>query len=296
MNNKLKEWGADFLLLLVAISWGCTFLPVQKAVDESPVYLFLFWRFGLATLLMALFSIKHLLQWDKKSIKGGLILGITLFLAFAFQTFGLQHTYSSTVAFITGLNVIIVPLFVFLLFKTTPSRYSNIGALIAAIGLYFLTANATLGFGKGEFYTVICAFLFAAQIALTSYYVKFCNIYILVVMQFLSVTVLSLLAGVFLDKQILPNSWSDTFIFAVLLTAVFATVFAFFVQTAMQRFTTPAKTAIIFTMEPVSAGIAGYFYANEALSALQLFGAFLILGGVLVAELGTYLRDKRART
>lgn len=294
MTSKFKEWGADFLLLLVAVSWGCTFLPVQKAVDEAPVYLFLFWRFGFATLLMALLAIKHLRHIDKKSIQGGMVLGVALFLGFAFQTFGLKYTFSSTVAFITGLNVIIVPLFVFLLFKTTPSRYSNIGAFIAAIGLYYLTANTTLGFGIGEFYTLICAFMFAGQIALTSYYVKHCNIYTLVVVQLFTVTLLSFFGALFFDKQIVPNEFSDIFLFAVILTAVFATVFAFFVQTAMQRFTSPAKTAIIFTMEPVCAGIAGYFYGGEILSNLQIFGAFLILFGVLVAELGTYLKEKRA--
>lgn len=293
MNTKLKEWGADFLLLLVAISWGCTFLIVQKAIDEEPVYLFLFWRFAIATALMALFSIKHLANIDKKSIQGGIILGIALFLGFAFQTFGLKYTYSSTVAFITGLNVIIVPLFVFIIFKSTPSRYSNAGAIIAAIGLYYLTANTKIGFGVGEFYTLICAFMFAGQIALTSYYVKHCNIYILVVIQLLTVTILTFFGSLFVDNQIMPNEFSDLFIFAVLLTAIFATVFAFFVQTAMQRFTTPAKTAIIFTMEPVSAGIAGYFFGGEILSGLQIFGACLILFGVLVAELGTYFRKRK---
>lgn len=296
MNSKFKEWGADFLLLLVAVSWGCTFLPVQKAVDEAPVYLFLFWRFGLATLLMGLLSIKHLKRIDIHSLKGGVVLGVALFLGFAFQTFGLKYTYSSTVAFITGLNVIIVPLFVFIIFKTTPSRYSNIGAFIAAIGLYYLTASTKLGFGVGEFYTLICAFMFAGQIALTSYYVKHCNIYNLVVVQLFVVTVLSLFGALFFDNQVMPTTFSDIFIFAVIITAIFATVFAFFVQTAMQRFTSPAKTAIIFTMEPVSAGIAGYFYGGELMTSLQIFGALLILGGVLVAELGTYFRNKRIST
>ena len=63
----------------------------------------------------------------------------------------------------------------------------------------------------------------------------------------------------------------------------------------MQKFTTPAKTAIIFTMEPVSAGVFGYYFAGEQFYATQLFGAGLILFGMLSAELGTYFRSRRVK-
>lgn len=287
-----KELGADFLLLLVAIAWGCTFLPVQKAIESESVFLFLFYRFSLATVLMALFSVKALKNASKDAVKAGFLLGIILFLGFAFQTFGLKTVYSSSVAFITGLNVVIVPFLVFVIFKKPPLIYSSIGTVVAAFGLYFLTSNGELSFGIGEFYTLICAFMFALQIVLTSYFVKKHDIYVLVVAQFFCVSLLALVSSVIFDGKILPNAWGEDFIFAVFVTAVFATVFAFFVQTAMQRFTTPAKTAIIFTMEPVSAGLLGYFYADEALSSVQIMGAFLILVGVLVAELGGYFNPK----
>ncbi len=290
MRAKLKEYLADFSLVIVALLWGCTFLPVQQVVSENPVYLFLFWRFLFATILMALLSLKHLKSVDINSIKGGIILGIFLFLGFAFQTFGLKYTYSSTVAFVTGLNVVIVPFLVFLFLKTKPSIYSIIGAFIAAFGLYFLSSSE-LGFGLGEGLSFICAIMFAAQIALTGYYVKKYNIYILVVFEFLIVTLLSCLSSLIFDNQILPTNLSQSFINAIIITAVFATVFAFFVQTAMQRFTTPTKTAIIFTLEPVSAGLTGYFFANEILNTWQIFGVFLILFGVLFSEIGGYFKN-----
>jgi len=82
------------------------------------------------------------------------------------------------------------------------------------------------------------------------------------------------------------------FINAIAITVLFATIFAFWVQTAMQRFTTAAKTAIIFTMEPVSAGIFGYLFANELLTFSQICGAMMILVGILIAELGSYLIEQ----
>ncbi len=291
MITKPNQYIADFSLVFVALAWGLTFLPVQKVVDENPVYIFLFYRFSLATSLMAILSIKHLKNITIKDIKGGIILGVVLFLGFAFQTFALNHTYSSTVAFITGLNVVMVPFFSYIMFKTKPSIYSNIGAVIAAIGLYFLSSSE-LGFGMGEFLSLICAVMFAGQIALTAYYVKECNIYNLVVFEFLVVTVFSFVCAILFDKTLSPSTLNNTFIFAIIITAVFATVFAFFIQTAMQRYTTPVKTAIIFTLEPVSAGLAGYFFANEVLNAWQFFGVFLILFGVLFAEIGRYIKAK----
>ncbi len=291
MKEKIKTYLADFSLVLVALTWGLTFLPVQKVVDENPVYLFLFWRFLTATLLMAFMSIKYLKNASMDDMKGGTILGIFLFLGFAFQTFGLNYTYSSTVAFITGLNVLMVPIFAYFLFKTKPSIYSNIGAVIAAIGLYFLSASE-IGFGKGEWLSFVCAVMFAAQVVLTAYYVKKCNIFVLVTFEFLAVSLLSLISSIIFDGQIKPTILNQTFIFAITITAVFATVFAFFVQTAVQKFTTPVKTAIIFTLEPVSAGIAGYLFADEILNYWQFFGVFLILFGVLFAEIGKVMKEK----
>ncbi len=284
---KIKSYVADFLLVLIAIVWGVTFLPVQKTVNETPVFIYIFYRFLVSTSLMGIFTIKHLKKADKVSIVGGVVLGIFLFSGFAFQTFGLLYTYSSTVAFITGLNVVIVPIFGYCLFKILPSKYSIGGAVVAVVGLYFLSASE-LGFGLGELLSFICAIMFAGQIAFTGVYVQKCNIFVLVFFQFLTVMVLSFIFALIVDGGI-DVKFSSDFVYTVIITAVFATVFAFFVQTFMQKFTTATKTAIIFTLEPVSAGIMGYFYAGELLSSLQIFGAGLIIFGVLFAEIGSNL-------
>ena len=106
---KIFEYRADILLLTVAIAWGVTFLMVQEAIDSTPVYSFLFFRFFLASILMFFISYKYLKEINNKTIIYGVVLGSFLFSAFASQTFGLVYTKSSIVAFITGLNVICVP-------------------------------------------------------------------------------------------------------------------------------------------------------------------------------------------
>jgi drug/metabolite transporter (DMT)-like permease len=295
IRHKLRELGADFLLLMVAVAWGSTFFVVQAAVNETPVYTFLFWRFFLAGLLMALISLKQLRFMNKKVLKAGMLLGLFMFLGYAFQTFALTYTYSSTVGFITGLNVVVVPFVAYLLFKQKTSVFSTLGALIAVVGLYFLTLNSEIGFSLGEFYAFICAIMFALHIVFTGQLSRQHNIYLLVTIQFLTVGICSFVGGFVLEGSIVPPRTDALFVNAIAITVIFATIFAFWVQTAMQRFTTAAKTAIIFTIEPVSAGVFGYFFANELLSFSQIWGAVMILVGMLIAELGTYFIEQYQR-
>lgn len=292
IRNKLKELGADFLLLMVAIAWGSTFFVVQTAVNETPVYTFLFWRFSLAGLLMALISFKQLRYFNLEVLKAGALLGLFMFLGYAFQTFALTYTYSSTVGFITGLSVIVVPFATYLIFKQKASMFSTLGAIIAATGLYFLTLNNALGLSLGELYAFVCAIMFALHIVFTGHLSRKHNIYLLVTIQFFMVGVCSFVGGLVMEGSIVPPRVDSLFINAIAITVIFATIFAFWVQTAMQRFTTAAKTAIIFTMEPVSAGIFGYFFANELLTFPQICGAVMILGGMLIAELGSYYMEQ----
>ena len=285
MKSKFYELRADLLLLSVAIAWGVTFLMVQDAISTTPVYSFLFFRFALASLLMFFIAYKYLNFINKKTVIYGVILGVFLFSAFATQTFGLAYTQSSIVAFITGLNVICVPFLAYFIFKEKITKNVLLGSFIAVFGLYLLTMSGTLTFEKGEFLTLICAFLFALQIIFTGKFSKEVNVFLLVLFQLITVAILSLIFSLLLEEKTFDISYNYAFFKAVIITAVFATVYAFLIQTYMQQFTTATKTAIIFAMEPVSAAIFAYITVNESLSATQVFGAILIVFATIIAEL-----------
>lgn len=284
MQKKIHPYQADFLLLSVALAWGLTFLMVQESINTTPVFSFLFFRFLLASLLMFIISYKYLALLDKKTILYGTLLGLYLFLAFATQTFGLLYTSSSIVAFITGLYVIIVPFLLLLFFKDKIKLNILMASLLAVIGLYLLTMSGELSLGKGELLTLICALFFALQLIYTGNFSKKVNVFVLVLVQLIVVTVLSLIFSLFFEETTFNIPYDYPFVKAVIITAVFATVYAFLVQTYMQQFTSPTKTAIIFTMEPVSAGIFGFYVANEILTTIQIFGAFIIIIATLAAE------------
>ncbi|MGH1601182.1 DMT family transporter [Campylobacter majalis] len=284
--SKKQEITADFALVIVALVWGVTFLPMAKALQTNGVFTLLFWRFLIASILMVLISLKFIKKIDIKGIKYGLIVGVFLFFGFALQTFALKYTLSSTVAFITGLVVVFVPFLMWAIFKLNIKFHSYLGAIFAAVGLYIL-CDGDLGFGLGELLSLVCAFAYAFEIILAGYYVKKCEIFIMVATEFIVVAVLSFICAIIFEGSYLPVL-DSAFIWAVGITATFATVFAFFVQNIAQRYTSSVKTALILTLEPVSAGFIGYYFGAEILSTWQIFGAFIILVGILISEIGSY--------
>lgn len=301
MNIKNKTLLADISLLIVAISWGCTFLIVQEAVSLVNVSSFLFWRFLLATALMFVISFKFGIKFDKKSVIYGAFLGLFLFGGFIVQTYALKYTISSKVAFITGLNVIIVPFFMLLIFKFKVSKFTIFGAILAFFGLYFLSGANEIGLAIDETLAFICAIFYALHITFTDRFIKKCNIYSMVTTQFFVVSILCLFAAILFSQNSygaskilggLEISRDGNFIFSVLPTSIVATVFAFFIQSLAQRYTTASKTALIFTFEPVSAGIFGYIL-GEILSKGQILGAFLIIIGILISEIGNAVFKKQ---
>ncbi len=291
--EKFKEFGADIVLFTVALSWGTTFIIVQDAIKDIPVFAFLFLRFFLSFILMILLSLKYIKQLDKTLVSSGIFLGTLFFLGYATQTYGLLYTKSSIVAFITGLNVVIVPMVVYLLFKQKVYIFSIIGATVAAFGLWLLTGAGGLdSFGKGEFYSLLCATFFAIHIVYTAKLSKRYNIFLLVSIELFTVAMLSFFTSLLIDPFTFPKEYSYPLILALVTTVLFATVYALFMQTYMQQFTTPAKTAIIFTMEPASAAVFSYFYAGEVLSTTQVAGAVIMIAAMLIAEIGSCYKSK----
>ncbi|WP_297880246.1 DMT family transporter [uncultured Campylobacter sp.] len=296
----------DLGLLFVAIVWGCTFVPVQRALHSGDVFSFLFWRFLAASIFTYLACLRFGVKFDRGTIGRGVFCGLMLFCDFSCQTIALDYALSSTVAFILGLNVVIVPFLMLAFFGKKVGASAFGGAAAALLGLYFLSgASGAVGFGIGERLTLISAFAYALHIVFTGVCARKSNLYGFVIVQFICVCVCALIAAVFTphaefegEIKVLGNlifSPSFDFVFALVLTSIFATVAAFVIQTmAQNRGVSEIKTVLIFALEPVSAGVMGYAF-GEKLSALQILGAALILAGILLSELGGLLGAKFAK-
>lgn len=284
---------AEISLLLVTLIWGSTFVLVQNAINLLAPFSFNGIRFFVASIFLITILIgfyrKQLNQLNGKLLLSGVFLGFWLFLGYATQTMGLLYTTSSKAGFITGLSVVLVPVFSFLLFKQPPGKNTIFGVLIATVGLFLLTMTDVNGLNAGDGLTFICAISFALQINFTEKYSSKYPTLLLTVIQITTVSILSIISAfIFEDWKKSLNVTillsQDVFI-ALIITSIFATALAFLIQTNFQKYTTATKVALIFSMEPVFAAITGYFWAHDRLSGSALLGCLLIFSGMIFSEL-----------
>lgn len=280
---KAKQMRADLALLAVAFIWGATFVVVQDALDGIGPYYFLALRFLLAFLFLLAVFYKQFRLLDRATLTAGILIGLFLFGGYAFQTVGLQYTSAANAGFITGLSVVLVPVFSSLLTRRWPNFFVTGGVFGATAGLALLSLGNGFRVNYGDLLVFFCAVCFAMHIILVGHYAAHHNPVILTTIQIGVVSLISFLFG--LGLETMPAHFTRPVWTAFLITAIPATSLAFLVQNKMQRFTSPTHTAIIFSTEPVFAALAAYLLAGEILTLRQLTGCALILGGMLLAEL-----------
>ena len=280
---------ADIALIGVAFIWGSTFVVVQSAIEFLPPFIFNGIRFLLAALPLGAVLLIKRTPLVKKSIFHGILLGIFLFIGYAFQTLGLLFTTPSKAGFVTGMSVVMVPLFSFIFFKHHPSKGAIIGSIFAAIGLYLLMSGHSQSFNTGDALVFICAFGFALHIIYTDYFTKRSPLLLLTTVQLTTVGFLSVgCAFIFEKPQVVFRTealFNQEVMTALLITSLLATLLAFITQTYAQRYTTPSRVAIIFTMEPVFAAVCSYLWTDERLGTLAIGGCGFIVIGMLSSEL-----------
>ena len=289
-SRRTREYVSDCSLLVVSIIWGSTFIIIKQSIAEMPPFAFLTLRFFTAAVILAAVCYKRFALIDKTILRDGIILGSVLFLIFATQTVGLITTPAAVTGFITGLYVIFVPMFSSFALRKYPETPTLAGVLLSCVGLGLITLSDKLSLSQGEFLVLLCALFISVHIILTDYYSKRHDIYLLTTIQIVCVLTLSFAWSVLFEPAVLPEKWNFGLGASIILTGVLATALAFFVMTGVQKHTTPTKAAIIYTMEPVSSAFFSYFIGNELLATRQYIGAFLIICGMLFAEIGTAVR------
>ena len=277
-----RQVKADFLLLVVAAIWGLTFVVVKNALDDIQPFTFNAYRFLIAGIFMIIICIFYKIKFDGPLLKIGTIIGFFLFLGYSSQTIGLQYTTASNSGFITGLAVVFVPLFATIFTKKLPGMYSIAGAVLAAIGLFFLSVDSTLTYNIGDIITLFGAICFAVYILLLGKYSPQFDTIPLVAMQIFVVAFLSLICSLTLETP--SVTMTSAIIIALLVCAIPATCLAFMIQTWAQKFTTPTRTIIIITTEPVFAALFAYMLLGEIFTTRHLLGAVLMLMGILLVE------------
>ena len=277
----------------VAAVWGSTFVMVKAALRQASPLLFNLLRMLIATAVLWVFYRKRLKRIDAFTWKAGAVAGVLLGTGYQLQTAGLAGTTAVKSAFLTGLVVVLVPLFSFAgrlrgIRAPKPGASAVAGAAIAFAGLFAMTTppgtmpgELWAALSAGDLLTLGCAVAFAAHLLVLSRCTtvpteQLATLQIGFATAFM---VLTLPLG-----GVLYLHWTGELVLALLITSVLATAMAFSAQTWAQQHLTASATALLLTLEPVFALLFSFLFLKEHLSWRSGAGALLILLGIGVTE------------
>jgi drug/metabolite transporter (DMT)-like permease len=271
------------LLALIAVTavWGVTFVQVKDAVDVYPLFAFLAVRHAIATGALAVAGGRRVLTLGRSGFAAGAVLGGLLGLGIGLQTAGLERTTVSSTGFITGLYVVLTPLFGVLLFRTTVGLEVWAGVALSVVGLALLS-GVDVGSPGGDLLVLASAAAQALQIVMVERFATRYDAIALTLVQMGACFAGFLAIALALGQLEVPHGrtvWG-----ALIVTGVFASALAYLIQVWAQRRMSAARIAVVFSLETVFAGIFGYWLADDRLGWLGWGGCAVILAGIALAE------------
>jgi drug/metabolite transporter (DMT)-like permease len=271
------------LVALIAVTavWGVTFVQVKDAVAIYPLFAFLAVRYAIATGVLGIAGAVRMHGLGRDGLVAGLVLGALLSLGIGLQTAGLERTTVSSTGFITGLYVVLTPLFGLALFRTRVSVEVWLGVALSIGGLAMLSGVPS-GSRLGDVLVLASSTAQALQIVMVERYANRHDAVGLTLVQMATCFAVFLVIALALGDLSVPRGW--TVWGALLVTAVFASALGYLIQIWAQRRISAARIALVFALETVWAGIFGYWLADDRLGWLGWGGCALILAGILLAE------------
>jgi drug/metabolite transporter (DMT)-like permease len=272
---------ATAALILVTAVWGLTFVQVKDAVELYPLVAFLAVRYAIASAALAPLAARRLRTLGRDGLGAGAVLGVLIALGIGLQTAGLERTTVTNTGFITGLYVLFTPLLALAIFRTPIPRELWAAVGLALVGLALL-AGVPQGSAAGDLLVLVSTVAQAFQIVMVERYATRYDVFALTFVQVAVACVGFVAIALALGDLSVPRGatvWA-----ALLVTGLFAVAFALLVQVWAQRRVSATRIAIIFSLETVFAGLAGYLLAGDRLGAVGLAGCAAIFAGIVLAE------------
>ncbi|MHA2938050.1 DMT family transporter [Vibrio sp. RC27] len=289
MTNKTLR--SDLLLLLTSAIWGFAFVAQLKGMDYIGPYLYNAIRFALGSI--SLLPLIYFLNrkranstqsgsTNKQSIFiAGLLAGTILFLGASLQQVGLQYTTAGNAGFITGLYVVLVPI-LGLVLKHKTGAATWVGALFAAIGLYFISVKDGFYIGKGDLLILACSLFFAMHVLTIDHFSKRVEPVTLASIQFAWCGLFSFIVAIIKEPIMLEPILQATV--PILYGGLGSVGTAYTLQVIAQKDAPPAHAAIIMSLESVFALIGGILFLSEGMTTRGLFGCGLMLLGMIASQ------------
>jgi len=290
---------SDALLLLTAIIWGFAFVAQRIGMDYVGPFTFNGVRFALGSLvLLPLILRNRTIQNKSKTIPdsldtrtivlGGALAGLAIFAGASLQQVGLVYTTAGNAGFITGLYVVIVPI-LGLFWRQQPRLGTWIGAILAAVGLYFLCITERFTISFGDFLELIGAFFWAGHVLILGWLSPKIDSLKLAFFQYAACSFLSLMTAVLWEVVSLSGILQATV--PILYGGVCSVGIAYTLQVVAQRHAHPAHAAILLSLEAVFAALGGWLILDETMTARGLLGCTLMLSGMLLSQLWGILSE-----
>ena len=280
-DNKMKNLGR-LALFSAALLWGVSFVMMKNVLDNIPPLYILAFRFTGATLILLPFCAKRLKKIDKSYLKGGLLMGAALFLAYAFQTYGLRYTTPGKNAFLTSIYCVITPFLYWAYIKKKPDKFNWVAAFVCIVGIALITFYGDLRIALGDGLTLICGFFFALHIVISARFIKNRDPLILAILQFATVAVLTIVGAVLFETP--PEVITSADVGSVIFLTVVCTAGCLLFQAFGQKYTPPSQSAVILTFESVFGALASVILLHEILTPRLAIGFTLTFFAVLISE------------
>ena len=278
------------MLFVTTLAWSMSFVWSKMVTNtgmSSEMYLFL--RYTLAALLLLPFALRHLRSMTKKEFWSGILMGCIFFGGMIFQTIGISMSTPSESSFITTAYVVIAPFTTWLLMKQKPKKNVGAAVVLCLAGIYILNMQPgqTISLSLGNLLTLVGAVGWAFQLTFTSIAGAYMHPVLLSFMSFAFTGVMggltALGTGSFFTTtaaQLHGAGW------AIVLAAIFPTILANLVQVHAQPHVDANKAAVIYTMEAVFATVISIMIGLEPPRLSVLAGGGLIVGAVLLTQIG----------
>ncbi|MEA2007705.1 MAG: DMT family transporter [Chloroflexota bacterium] len=284
---KSKTIQSNVMLFLAAIIWGGGFVAQRLGMEEMPPFFYNGIRFTLGSL-----ALLPLLWWQRKkndpydaSIKDtalmGGVAGILIFLGATFQQVGLVYTPAGKAGFITGLYVVIVPIYGAFTGERAPLQ-TWFGAILAVAGLYFLSVRGDFTFALGDGLVLAGSFFWAAHVHFIGKFAARIGAIRLSFLQFVITALLSFGVGLIVESltwEMVQAAWWPIFYGGVISVGI-----AYTLQVVAQKNANPSHAAIILSLEAVFALLGGWLLLAESLTGRGILGCGLMLVGMFISQ------------
>jgi drug/metabolite transporter (DMT)-like permease len=283
-NNRSKvRIQADLLMLLAAIIWGGGFVAQRFASQYLNLFAFNGIRFIMAGLILLPLGLRYMGKFDRHLlwILPG---GVLLFGGSALQQAGVATTSAGSAGFITGVYVVLVPLFLATFWRAKIPLINWLAALAALGGTYLLsTGGKSIQPSSGDWLELAGAVVWAFHVIVVGLAVHKVNLFAFSVGQFLLCGILNLLLCQFIS----PITWSAILpaLPEVLYGGILSVAVGFTLQ-AVGQSNAPTKDAVlILSLESVFAAIFGALILFERMNWIQIIGCAIIMTAIIGAQI-----------